>query len=100
MGRQIKIDQCNFERAFKKSLKSITQPISLRAQAIADDIRFNKVNPNKYDGKRLNINRNIITVKVGNRHRLLMTETNNEIIPWQCLTHKNYNKMYMRISHI
>ena len=100
MGRQIKLYQCNFSRVFKKSLKDMPKTISLKAQAIADDINLNKVNPKKYDGKRLNINRNVFTVKVGNRHRLLMTETSSGIVPWQCLTHENYNKMYMRISHI
>ena len=99
MGRKIKINLCNFSRAFNKSLKTMPVSISARAQVIADDISLNKVNPSIYDGKRLNINRKVFTVKIGNRHRLLMTETDSGIVPWQCLTHENYNKMYMRICH-
>ena len=97
MGRQINIKQCNLERTFKKGLRNIPSQVVTRAIAIAKDISFNKVNPSIYDGKRLNINRKVISVKVRRHYRLLMTETDKGIMPWQCLSHEKYNKLYMRI---
>lgn len=99
MGRQIKIDLCNLERTFQKSLKDIPSQIAKRGIAIADEISHHKVNPSVFDGKRLHINKKILTVKVGNRHRLLMDETETGFEPWQCISHERYNKLYMRISN-
>lgn len=98
MGKHLSIKTANFPRTFKKSLKGLPANIVKRAHTICDSL--NAGAPlSDYQSKRLNINRDVIVLNIGMKHRLLLAETSEGTInPWMCLTHESYNQQYMRIS--
>lgn len=97
MGKHLSPRLANFPRAFKKSLSGMPPSIVKKAKSISAQVH-DGIPTTEFDSKRLTINRNVIAIKLGQRHRLLMAETKGQIEPWMCLTHEDYNKVYMRIS--
>lgn len=97
MGKHLSPRLANFPRAFKKSLAGMPANIVKKAKSISEQVH-DGIPTTEFDSKRLTINRNVIAIKLGQRHRLLMAETKAGIEPWLCLTHEDYNKVYMRIS--
>ncbi|WP_432782926.1 ParE family toxin-like protein [Vibrio parahaemolyticus] len=74
------------------------QNIAKKAAQVADLICQGGESYQRFQGKRLGVNRKVIAVKLGQKHRLLIADTDAGIVPWQCLSHESYNNIYMQIS--
>ncbi|WP_445013882.1 ParE family toxin-like protein [Vibrio parahaemolyticus] len=97
MGKHLSIKLGNLPRTFKKSLSGLPPDIAKKAKSITQQIASGTPTGD-FDAKRLTINRKVMSFKVGSRYRMLMAETSNGIEPWMCVSHEDYNKLYMRIS--
>lgn len=96
MGKSLSIRDVNFSRSFRKSLDKLPPKIAKKAKAISRSIEAG-CSTERFECKRLFINRDVMSFKVGSRYRLLMVHTGGSIVPWVCLSHENYNNFYMRI---
>ena len=97
MGKHLSIKTANFPRTFKKSLKGLPANVVKKAKSICNELQNGSPLTN-FQAKRLNINRDVIVMKIGMRYRLLVAETSEGIQPWMCLSHEEYSSEYMRIS--
>jgi hypothetical protein len=91
---QAKTEKQQWKEAFSRDpidLRGLPRKkLVLKARAILEAIRHGEPFP-QLNGKRMNYNRKIISVPIDNDYRILFKEDKDGLIPFDLLSHEDYN---------
>jgi hypothetical protein len=81
MAKSLSIRTGNFARTYKKSLSRMPQSITKKAALVADQICQGGESYQRFQCRHLGVNRKVIAVKLGQKHRLLIADTDEGMQP-------------------
>jgi hypothetical protein len=90
---QQKLEKAEWEASFEQDaidLRGLPKYVVTKARNICRDLSQG-THFKHLGGSRFKFDRTIIRIPVGGRYRMLCRDTEGQILPWQVLSHEDYN---------